>query len=225
MRPYLVVIGDVISSREVSQRQKLQETLKDTFQELNLLGKGNSLEPRGKSAKSILSPYTLTLGDEFQAVYTAADVIFRDSLCILENVHPQQVRFSYGIGAIDTDINRDQAIGMDGEAFHHAREGIEDLKSERVEYQFSVNGIGDENINQLFNHTLRLFSNLLQDWHKNRLIVLRERLDGTAVREIARHLDITKTAVYRNIYAGNIREIMDILHSITDRMNHELRVS
>ncbi len=218
MDNFLVVIGDVISSRDVEQRHELQNRLEETFQVLN----DRLSRDEVHNESELLSPFTLTLGDEFQAVYSGADVMFRDALYILEQVHPHRVRFSFGVGTIDTDINRQQAIGMDGKAFHRARDGIEQLKSHREEYQFSVMGMADPALNQLFNHTLHLISNLLQSWHKNRIVVFRNRIDGISVKHIAQELEISTTAVYRNIYAGNIRELMEILSSMTDRINREL---
>jgi len=218
MNSFLVVIGDIISSRDVEQRHELQTRLEETFQTLN----DPLSREKDQNGSELLSPFTLTLGDEFQAVYTTADSIFRDALYILEQVHPQRVRFSFGVGTIDTDINRQQAIGMDGKAFHLARDGIEQLKNHREEYQFSVRGMTDPALNLLFNHTLHLISNLLQSWRKNRLVVIRKRMDGVSVKDIARGLEISTTAVYRNIYAGNIRELMEILSSMTERINRDL---
>ena len=218
MKSFLVVIGDIISSRDVEQRHALQNRLEDTFQVLN----GRPSRDEDQNGSALLSPFTLTLGDEFQAVYTGADTLFRDALYILEQVHPHRVRFSFGVGSIETDINRQQAIGMDGKAFHRARDGIDKLKTHREEYQFSLMGMADPALNQLFNHTLHLISNLLQSWHKNRLVVLRKRMDGVSVKHIAQELEISTTAVYRNIYAGNIRELMEIFTSMTERINRDL---
>lgn len=221
MDNYLVLIGDIISSREVERRQELQTTLEGAFQILNELRIPDTGANQA-SQKTLLSPYTLTLGDEFQALYQAADHVLRDSLFILESAHPHRIRFSYGVGAIETEINTQQAIGMDGTAFHEARDGIEELKGEKGDYLFSLRGISDDLNLQLSNHALRLFSNLLQGWQKNRLMVLRRQLDGISARGIADELGISKTAVYRNIYAGNLREIEDILKTITAGINRDM---
>ncbi|HCU56666.1 MAG TPA: hypothetical protein DF984_00295 [Anaerolineaceae bacterium] len=211
-KKYIVVIGDVISSRKVEKRNDLQKILLAVFNDLNTTDNENHL----------VSPYTITLGDEFQAVYEKADDLFLDSISILEKVFPQKIRFSFGIGEISTDINRDQSIGMDGSAFYLAREGIEKLKEQRGNYKFNVSGLEDPELEKLFNNSLFIFSNLLEGWHRNRYFILTNTMAGKAVKEIAKALKLTETAVYMNIYDGNIREMMAILEIMINHINEKV---
>jgi hypothetical protein len=73
----------------------------------------------------LISPYTITLGDEFQAVLKNARHLFGDIITILYVIYPTKIRFSIGIGDIQTPVNPNQAIGMDGTAFYNARTGID----------------------------------------------------------------------------------------------------
>lgn len=211
-KKYLVTIGDVISSRKVKKRNDLQNMLLDVFNDLNIPEQKNHL----------ISPYTITLGDEFQAVYQKADRLFLDSICILEKTFPQKIRFSFGIGEISTDINQEQSIGMDGSAFYFAREGIVNLKEQRGNYKFNIRGLEDPELEILFNNTLYIFSNLLEGWNKNRYYILRNTMEGKAVKEIAKELKLTDTAVYMNIYDGSIREMIAILEVMINQINNRL---
>lgn len=213
VKKYMVVIGDIISSRKVEKRNDLQKKLVDVFNDLNATDYENHL----------VSPYTITLGDEFQAVYEKADDLFLDSIRILEKAYPQKIRFSFGIGEISTELNRKQSIGMDGSAFYLAREGIEKLKDQRGNYKFNVSGLEDPEMEKLFNNFLFIFSNLLEGWHRNRYFILRSTMAGKAVKEIAKEVKLTETAVYMNIYDGNIREMMAILEIISNHINDKLR--
>lgn len=212
-KKYLVTIGDVISSRKIKKRNDLQNMLLDVFDELNTPGYENNL----------VSPYTITLGDEFQAVYQKADRLFFDSISILEETFPQKIRFSFGIGEISTEINREQSIGMDGSAFYFAREGIVNLKNQRGNYKFNISGLEDPELENLFNNTLYIFSNLLEGWNKNRYTILRSTMEGKAVKEIAKELQLTDTAVYMNLYDGSIREMIAILEVMINRINNRLQ--
>src|SRR6218665_467049 len=113
---YLALIGDVVDSKRLPRRAefqvKLEKTLKNT----------SSRNP------SLASPYTITLGDEFQAVYRNADRLFADIFTIWRDLDPAKVRFAVGVGELSTSINPKQALGMDGPAFHHARDAITALK-------------------------------------------------------------------------------------------------
>lgn len=213
-KKFIVAIGDVISSRKVEKRQDLQHKLLDVFDDLNTPGYENHL----------ISPYTITLGDEFQAVYEKADCLLLDSISILEKTYPQKIRFSFGIGKISTDTNRKQSIGMDGNAFHYAREGILNLKGQRGKYKFNISGLEDTEQEKLFNNTLYIFSNLLDQWNRNRYFILRSTMQGKAVKEIAKELNLTETAVYMNIYDGSIREMMAINEIMISQINKKLLV-
>ncbi len=208
---YLIVIGDVISSREVQERDRLQNQLKNVFKDIS------------REKKHLVSPYTLTLGDEFQAVYRSAISLFHDALFILENVYPHKIRFSYGIGEISTEINREQSLGMDGEGFYRARDGMEWVKSQRGKYRFVITGLKEEYQPELLNNTLFLISNLIDGWKFNRISILRRRLDGEKIKSIADALGISETAVYTNIYDGSIREIIRLFSLIADKLDTQVK--
>ena len=211
-KKYIVVIGDIISSRKVEKRDDLQKKLLVVFNDLNTAGDG----------KSLISPYTITLGDEFQAVYEKADDIFVDAIRILEKVFPQKIRFSFGIGEISTEINRKQSIGMDGSAFYLAREGIEKLKESKGSIKFTLYGLQDSELEKLYNNVLMIFSNLLEGWNSNRYTVLRSTIAGKAVKKIAEDLLITEAAVYKNISDGSIREMIAILEIMSSHINEKV---
>ncbi|MEX2435642.1 MAG: SatD family protein, partial [Balneolaceae bacterium] len=98
----IVLIGDIVDSKKLNEadRSSLQEDL------LDLIGKIN------KKSESIEAPMTITLGDEFQAVYASAESILADSWNILAGIYPVSARFSIGIGNIVTPINKEQSLGM-----------------------------------------------------------------------------------------------------------------
>jgi len=77
---FIAIIGDIIGSQKILERNRVQEKLESILLRIN------------KSDKNIISPYTLTLGDEFQSVYKKADCIFLHIFTILSDIHPQKVR-------------------------------------------------------------------------------------------------------------------------------------
>ncbi len=204
---YLVLIGDIKDSKKIKDRQALQERLAATFRALN------------RNHPSLLSPFTITLGDEFQAVYQQADELFRDIFAIEAAIAPQKVRFSLGIGAIRTALNRRQAIGMDGPAFHQARRGIEQLK--QTSLLFTIAGENIPHLN-LANRSLYLLSHLLQGWSANRFRILSALLREKSVKEIARDLDISSVAVYKNMKAGALETVISLTKSIANFLNEQV---
>jgi len=211
-KKFLVIIGDIISSREVERRKDLQNKLLNVFNYLNSSDYENHL----------VSPYTITLGDEFQAVYEKANYLFLDTTRILDKAFPQKIRFSFGIGEISTDINREQSIGMDGSAFYFAREGISNLKNQRGDYKFNIYGFEDPELEKLYNNILYIFSNLLEGWNRNRYFILRKTIEEEPVKKIAKEINLSETAVYKNIYDGSIREMIAIQKTMINKINNEL---
>lgn len=204
---YLVLIGDIQASRKARQRDALQSQLQAVLAELN------------HHDNPPISPYTITLGDEFQAVFDQADTLFADLLQILIALHPVRVRFSIGLGGIATDLNPDQALGMDGPAFYLAREGIDQLKDSGD--LFRINGLHDDNAN-LVDGSLKLFSQRILKWQANRLAILHSMTRGEKVQPIAERLGISEQAVYKNINKGGLDAVIQVLSAISTLLNKQL---
>ncbi|MFN2373873.1 MAG: SatD family protein [Cyclonatronaceae bacterium] len=194
----IVLIGDLIESRKLSDRGRAA-TQKDLK---NVLGQIN------RDAPGILSPLTITLGDEFQAVYQSAGSLFTHLWTIMAAIHPVYARFSVSAGAITTPINRKQAIGMDGPAFHAARDGVNILKND--EGLLRVN-IPNPEIERLMNASLMLVSKEMLSWNSNRFHILQKLGQGEEVSRIAADMGLSEVAVYKNRKAG----ALDVIHELT----------
>jgi hypothetical protein len=201
---YLVLIGDLIASRNSPNRKDLQNRLEAVLTKLN-----------NRPPKPV-SPYTLTLGDEFQAVFETADNVFDDIVQILKALHPDQVRFSLGLGTITTDLNPNQALGMDGPAFYRARDGIDQLKDSGD--LIRIEGLPARWVT-LAEGSLRLLSKWIQKWEANRLAILHGLLVGDPVKTIATDLGVSEQAVYKNIRSGGLEAVIQILSALTEILN------
>ncbi len=206
----IVLIADIVASRQIEDRDRIQRKLKNLLNTIN------------KSSGSILSPMTITLGDEFQCVYSSADVIFNHIWRILETAYPEKIRFSYGIGGISTRINKNQAIGMDGPAFYEAREGLIQLKQGNYYFNIRVSDNQSENLNFIRN-SLHLVSHHIRSWKKNRIRIMGSLTDGMQIKTIARNLKITEQAVYKNISNGGMELILEITKNISRSFNEMMK--
>ncbi len=212
----IVVIGDIVASKKLgnSDRKRAQELLTRKFKEIN------------KSSESIISPYTITLGDEFQAVYHDASTILEDCWNIIAELYPIMIRFSISAGTIVTPINTKQALAMDGPAFYNARDGINELKASGYLFGLNVEQISGEPQNNpvlnLVNHSLQLLSVEMQSWKKVRHQVLVMLLKGIPIKEIAAKLGVSLVAVYKNRDDGELDLVMNLKESITEVINNEL---
>jgi hypothetical protein len=206
---YLVLIGDLIASRDSKNRKDLQKQIKSVLRQVN------------ERTPKPVSPYTLTLGDEFQAVFENADHIFEDIVQILWAMHPVQVRFSLGLGEITTDLNTEQALGMDGPAFYLARDGINQLKEDGG--LIRLEGL-PEPWDALAESSLFLVNRRIKKWDINRLAILHGLLSGKDKKVIAADLGITAQAVYKNISTGELAAVIEYLKALTNILNKCLGV-
>lgn len=213
----IVLIGDIVESKKMNEagRSRLQEQLSGLIETINA------------KSKSIEAPMTITLGDEFQAVYSGGESILKDSWTILAGIHPVSVRFSIGIGNIVTPINKKQALGMDGPAFYAARAGIEKLKKSGNMYRVEIadiSGIDREKLElRLLNLTLELLSNEMKRWKKVRFQILERLNQGLAIKDIARALKLSDAAVYKNRDEGDLNLMLDLQSTVSQLLNQKLK--
>lgn len=186
---WLVLIGDVVASRAIVNRAKFQERLDQVLSAIT-----------GSNA-NLASPYTITLGDEFQAVFDRADNVFCDIVGIFGALHPARIRISLGVGKVTTPINNKQAIAMDGPAFYSARKGIERLRGS--DGLIEIVGIIPAQ-EAIIRPALHLLTQMMSKWNRNRLVTLELLLKGRTVKEIACSLSVSEAAVYKTIRAGNL---------------------
>jgi len=205
---YLALIGDIKASKSISARDDVQVQLRSVCDHLN----------KQRDSMQLVSPFTITLGDEFQALFSSSIGIWRCIFNIESKLHPVRIRFGVGLGAIDTEINETASIGMDGPAFHLAREAISSLKSESGNYR--VLGLSDAQ--ELVLHTLDLVSHNRDAWRKNRLDIFCSLLEGRNVASMAKLLRITEQAVYKNIRKGQLESVMGIFQGLSHLIELEI---
>lgn len=124
---YCVIIGDIVQSKEIKNRKAFQRKFYSVLQKIN---KG--------FASQIVSRFTITLGDEFQGVLKDLSSSYELINLIQEAFYPTKLRFGAGWGEITTQIKK-VAVGMDGPAFHRAREAIFAAKKKGQAVVFKTN--------------------------------------------------------------------------------------
>lgn len=192
---YCAIIGDLINSKKLptEDRAAIQEKLKTLLNGVN-----------EKFSSFLVSPFLMTLGDEFQGVLTAA----KPSLEIIDFLgqnlleFPIHIRYGIGIGELSTNINREQALGDDGPAYHYARQGIEHLKKDGwAGFPVSIQTENDDC--GLLHCYCQLLNEMAETWSASQrdcilnMEIMKEQL------LVAHQLNISPSSVSRSLQRGH----------------------
>lgn len=199
---YLVLIGDMEDSRHIKDRHEAQNHFKSACNKIN----------KGRKHYGVVSPFMVTLGDEFQGVLMNPHRLWEVIAHLeLEMFKICQFRFSIGFGEISTELSSRSSLGMDGPAFYLAREGIESLR--KRDGLYGVTGLGVEQ--GLVQYALDLWSAARRKWNYNRMATFCRLLEGVPVPQIAVELGVTEQAVYRTRRDGELDTVIGLLKEIS----------
>jgi len=196
---YTVITGDLISSKEVTDRASLQEKVRTVMSDIN------------KEFNSYLVvPFNFTAGDEFQGLLSEIGVSFDLAQRWMRGLFPWRARLGVGVGELSTPV-AETTSSMDGQCFHRAREAIEVAKKEK---RYLFYNIGDFVLDTSINMIILLMEAIQKDWkeiHYKRYWLYKElgTLEKVATRE-----DVSKQAVIKTLKAAKYSAIMKAEESI-----------
>ncbi len=196
---YCAIIGDIVKSRQITDRQSVQR------QFLAMAAEASSLY-----APAIESPFTVTIGDEFQVLLKSIDSAPQIVEHVVQAMKPVELVFGLGIGAIHTDINPRLAIGMDGPAFHMARAALIQAKKKKPKIVYKSDAAAIELVN-----SLNYFIESCEDRRTKRQQAVVEYLQqGYTQAAIAGQLGIRQQSVHDIINAAYVAEIRQAKQTI-----------
>lgn len=200
MTSYIALIGDVIQSKQVSNRGQLQDAINKAFETVHAL-----------YPDLVQSKFTLTLGDEFQALLKPSKSIFK-LLDHLEMLIPVSFRFGLGYGTLTTDFNKEVSIGADGPAYWYAREAIDIIHNQN--WSGKTKGYvvtKDDKFDRTINNLLLLSDTLKDDWTDLQRQTFEQMLskeiytDDFNQKEFAGSLGISASSLSKRLNNGNIK--------------------
>lgn len=148
-----VLMADVIASGEKDQNQ-LMIDFKELVHEINEAYK-----------KQIISPLTITLGDEFQGIVkdlvASAEIIIALEESIIHKKLNFQLRYVLNQGEIETPINNHIAYEMLGSGLTDARFELNNLKKEKSRFGISIENKLQSDV---LNNAFKIFDNIVQKW-------------------------------------------------------------
>lgn len=172
-------------------------------------------------AGAILSPYTITLGDEFQGVAGSLKNAV-DSILFLEDrllaARPAfNLRYVLVYGEIETIINPQIAHGMTGSGLALARELLTIKRRGRRRFQLNLSGLPcEDELNMLF----RLLELISGHWKERDYTLIRELACNNDDVDVAAHFGKTKSQIWKRRKTLQIEEYVTIKELILRTVSH-----
>lgn len=201
----IVLMADIINSRERAQAA--------TMEDFKMLTKSANYE----HAKHLLSPLTITLGDEFQGVARslAAGVAL---IIALEEISIRtstlfRLRYALVQGEIDTPLNNEIAYGMLGPGLTRAREALADMKKETSRFFVEISNPRQQ---EALNSTFFLYQQLVDKWRPEKdYKLVTHFLHSPDYKKVAKELDERRSQIWKRYRSLEMHQYFAVRHLLT----------
>ena len=201
-----VLLGDVIQSRQIDNREDFQKIIEKTCQNINTM-----------YTESIYADFKILKGiDEIGGVLSSMSNIYKIITRILDDIYPNTIRFALVFDYIDTALETRNVTKMDGVAFHKASEMIKELKMSKLMFDMSVE---DEMLDMAITGQINLIFLFKKNWSATQYNIVREYEKTKKQSEVAKKLRITQQAVSKNLKRSMWKEI----RTFEDKINFLLQ--
>lgn len=202
---HFILMADIISSRQTSQA-KLMDDFKKIVHAVNTSAK-----------ESILSPLTITLGDEFQGVpsdlLSALKVIVELEEQMIARDARFKLRYVVFEGRIETKINPAVAHEMLGPGLTEARNLLGELKNSND--RFHVN-ITDIKKSAVLNDAFRIYQGIVDGWQADKdYEIVTSFLELGDYKMVADKLNRDRSLMWKRERSQNIKEYVSLKNIIS----------
>ena len=205
----VILMADVVDSTKLSSKEFMSQF--DV-----LVEKINSARE-----ENIISPLTITLGDEFQGVIdnfeNGIKIIFELEETIVRLNYDFKLRYVLLEGQIDTKINPDIAYRMLGSGLTDARRELEDLKKSQNRFLIKLDNTEKE---LYINKAFSIYQNFVDSWKEKDRPLVKEFLDTGDYKLVAKKVGLDPSSVWRRKKSLNIAEYTAIKELILVVYNH-----
>jgi hypothetical protein len=179
-------MGDVVNSSDYDG-EVLSKGLKELVESTNK-----------KFGKAILSPLTITLGDEFQgilsSVSTGIDLLFHLEEKLLKTEPDFKLHYVLLLGEIETEINPDIAYEMMGKGLTEARKMLSSKKRNRKRFRFKLqNKEQTEQLSRIF----EVLDTIILNWKKEDYPLILDMINNDNNSEVGELHDKNRDQIWK----------------------------
>lgn len=216
---YIAIIGDIIDSKKIEDRNKVQNKLKNILCKLNT-----------EYSKDIAAKFCITLGDEFQGLLKKSENVMKMILEIEMAMTPIQIRFGIGMGTINTEINYENSSEIDGNVYHRARKMIKKIEHKKSQYSEPESNImistEDDNIelDELLNSILSVCTALKSKWTERQIEIIHAYLLNSENQyKAAYSLRIGQSSVNKSLKKAKFYSYQSAINTVNKFLNKKWR--
>lgn len=179
-------MGDVVNSSDYDG-EVLSKGLKKLVESTNK-----------KFGKAILSPLTITLGDEFQGILSSVssgiDLLFHLEEELLRTEPDFKLHYVLLLGEIETEINPDIAYEMMGKGLTEARKMLSSKKRNRKRFRFKLqNKEQTEQLSRIF----EVLDTIILNWKKEDYPLILDMINNDNNSEVGELHDKNRDQIWK----------------------------
>jgi hypothetical protein len=199
-KDFIILMADIVGSRNM-QQNKLMKSFKKITDEINY-----------EKKDILLSPITITLGDEFQCVVKNVKAGIELMLSIdekkLYEMADYNLRYVLVEGGIETPINPEIAYGMLGEGLTMAREQLVEYKNSYHRYSIHLKNTTKS---EALANSLIVYQNITDNWKMDKDYPLIARfLELKDYKLVADEIGKTRSQIWKREKSLNLEAYFSI---------------
>lgn len=204
---FVVVVGDIVKSREMTDRADAQDRIREVVETFN-----------DRAPDALEAPLQLTGGDEMKAILSDPSWVVDMITWISEAVHPIELVWGIGRGLLETSWVPDVGA-LDGPCFHRARHAVEE--SSREGNWVTASGFSKRD-DRLLSVVFGLMGAIRDSWTDRQVGYIRS-VREMSQKATAEEFGVSESAVSQSLRRARYKEIVrgeavlrDLLGSYTD---------
>jgi predicted XRE-type DNA-binding protein len=198
---YCAIIGDIVGSKQIKNRNKLQNKIKRYLKEINCTYKG-----------CLVADFKIYAGDEIQGLINKPSLSYEIVKKINKKFSPIKLYFGVGIGEISTKIFPNSTTwDLDGKAYHRAREMINKSKKEKFNLHYLLPLKSTSNLINSLLHFIEL-NKKNRTQRQKEIIKIYEKYNNQ--QKVASHFNISQSSVSQILSKGLYYEVKQSTQNI-----------
>ncbi|MEW6011621.1 MAG: SatD family protein [Euryarchaeota archaeon] len=203
---FYLLLGDVLSSRKIKNREKFQSKIIESSSKLN-----NIYEKDFYAKLSIIKG-----SDEIGAVLVNLRPVYPIINFLSQYLYPNYLRFVVVKGAIDTSVSTKDVSKMDGPVFHQAADYMLSLKQEKLIFKMDTqNFITDT----LISNNINLLYLLKKKWSPSKNRIIAQYKKTRKQKLTAEKLGLKQQTVSYHLQSAQYKEIEKIEQNLMEVFN------